>query len=75
MAKNYEQWVEAAKKLDNHLGFDEWKDTDEDSYFDYNLVGHIFAKYGNVLSGLQVKRVRKTLSKLRAAKDARCIVR
>ena len=37
-AKTYEEWAEAAKKLDNYLGFDEWKGTEEDSYFDHTLV-------------------------------------
>ena len=37
-ARTYEAWVRAAKRLDAYLGFDEWKETDEDSYFDYILV-------------------------------------
>ena len=39
-AKTYEEWVNAAKKMDEYLGFDEWKETEEDSYFDYILVSH-----------------------------------
>ncbi|WVW86753.1 hypothetical protein I302_108807 [Kwoniella bestiolae CBS 10118] len=54
-AKTYEEWISAAKKLDSNLGFDEWKETEEDSYFDYTLV----------------KRVKRTLTRLRAAKDTR----
>ncbi|WWD04289.1 hypothetical protein V865_002358 [Kwoniella europaea PYCC6329] len=54
-AKTYEEWIDAAKKLDSNLGFDEWKETEEDSYFDYTLV----------------KRVKRTLTKLRASNDAR----
>ncbi|WWC73532.1 uncharacterized protein I206_107504 [Kwoniella pini CBS 10737] len=54
-SKTYEEWIAAAKKLDSNLGFDEWKETDEDSYFDYTLV----------------KRVKRTLTKFRAAEDAR----
>lgn len=37
-AKTYDEWVDAAKKLDTYLGFDEWKDVEEDSYFDHTLV-------------------------------------
>lgn len=37
-AKTYEEWKTAAKELDDYLGFDEWKETEEDSYFDYALV-------------------------------------
>ncbi|WVQ79253.1 hypothetical protein IAT38_001349 [Cryptococcus sp. DSM 104549] len=54
-AKTYDEWVVAAKKLDSYLGFDEWKEVEEDSYFDYILV----------------RRVRRTLTRLRAAKDTR----
>ena len=28
-------------KLDEVLGFNEWKEADEDSYFDYILVRHL----------------------------------
>jgi hypothetical protein len=38
MAESHEDWVVAAKKLDEYLGFDEWKETEEDSYFDTTLV-------------------------------------
>ena len=37
-AKTYEEWVEAATKLDEYLGFNEWKEIEEDSYFDHILV-------------------------------------
>jgi len=37
-AMTYEEWKTAAKALDDYLGFDEWKETEEDSYFDYALV-------------------------------------
>ena len=37
-AKTYEEWVQAAKKLDAYLGFDDWKEVEEDSYFDHVLV-------------------------------------
>ncbi|KAK4687123.1 hypothetical protein P7C73_g3007, partial [Tremellales sp. Uapishka_1] len=55
MANTYDEWVKAAKALDTHLGFDEWKETEEDSYFDTALV----------------KRVKRTLTRLRSAKDTR----
>lgn len=37
-AKTYDEWIQAAKKMDKYLGFDEWKNVEEDSYFDYMLV-------------------------------------
>ncbi|ORY34891.1 acyl transferase/acyl hydrolase/lysophospholipase [Naematelia encephala] len=54
-AKTYDEWVEAAKRMDEHLGFDYWKESDDDSYADTILI----------------KRVYKTLRKFRAAKDTR----
>lgn len=54
-AQTYEDWVKAAKKLDEYLGFDEWKETEEDGYFDWTLV----------------KRVDRTLRRMRSAKDFR----
>ncbi|ADV22477.1 patatin-like phospholipase domain-containing protein [Cryptococcus gattii E566] len=57
-AKTYDEWVDTAKKLDKHLGFDDWKDVEEDSYFDWALV----------------RRVRRTLTRLRAANDTRGVM-
>lgn len=57
-AKTYGQWKGAAMELDNELGFDDWKETDSDSYFDANLV----------------RRVRATLYKLRTTKDTRALM-
>lgn len=57
-AKNYSEWRTAARNLDEYLGFDDWKETDQDSYFDAVLV----------------RRVRSTLSRLRAAKDTRGVM-
>lgn len=37
-AETYEQWKATAKELDRYLGFDEWKEIEEDGYFDYALV-------------------------------------
>lgn len=37
-ADNYDEWKKAAKELDSLLQFDEWKEVDEDGYFDYHLV-------------------------------------
>lgn len=51
---NYEDWVEAAKNLDNHLGNDAWKADDEGSYYDWKTIRQI------------VKQVRK----LRAEAEA-----
>ncbi|OJD35773.1 lipid particle protein [Diplodia corticola] len=48
--ENYEDWVAAAKELDDHLGNEKWKQTDEYAYYDAKTI----------------RRVRDTLSKLRA---------
>jgi hypothetical protein len=39
-AKTYEEWCVAARKMDAYLGFDEWKEVDDDGYYDYMLVRH-----------------------------------
>ncbi|ODN78595.1 patatin-like phospholipase domain-containing protein [Cryptococcus amylolentus CBS 6039] len=54
-AKTYEEWTAAALKLDEHMGFEDWKETEEDSYFDWTLV----------------RRVKRTLTRLRSANDTR----
>jgi predicted acylesterase/phospholipase RssA len=38
---NYEDWVKAAKELDNHLGNDKWKVEDEGSYYDWKMLRRI----------------------------------
>lgn len=37
-AKTYDEWVRGAKRMDAYLGFDEWKETEEDGYYDHVLV-------------------------------------
>ncbi|KAG8798557.1 hypothetical protein FRC16_007031, partial [Serendipita sp. 398] len=54
-AQNYDQWKEAASKLDEYLGFNTWKQEEEDPYYDYLLV----------------KKVRRSLRLLRQKNDAR----
>ena len=71
-AKTYEEWAEAAGKLDNYLGFDEWKGTEEDSYFDHTLVSGPAVVMALIAHrGHKVRRVRRTLIRLRASKDTR----
>lgn len=33
-----QEWKEAAKALDEFLGFDDWKAIDEDTFYDWKLV-------------------------------------
>lgn len=33
-----QEWKEAAKVLDSYLHFDEWKQVDEDPFYDWKLV-------------------------------------
>jgi hypothetical protein len=37
-AKTYEEWTKIAKELDQYMGFDDWKEDEQDGYFDYTLV-------------------------------------
>lgn len=37
-AKTYEEWIKTAKELDRYMGFDDWKENEDDGYFDYTLV-------------------------------------
>ncbi|KAH9482686.1 Patatin-like phospholipase domain-containing protein [Psilocybe cubensis] len=54
-ARNYEEWKSAAVTLDNYLGFDEWKNHDEDQYYDWMLV----------------RKVKKSLKTMREKNDVR----
>ncbi|KAF5388223.1 hypothetical protein D9615_000438 [Tricholomella constricta] len=54
-ARTYEKWKEAALTLDEFLQFHEWKQVDEDPFYDWKLV----------------KKVRRSLRTLREKKDAR----
>jgi hypothetical protein len=54
-AKTYDEWKATAKRMDAELEFDEWKEVEDDGYYDSPLV----------------KRVKRTLTRLRGAKDTR----
>ncbi|KAK1236604.1 hypothetical protein PQX77_000156 [Marasmius sp. AFHP31] len=57
-ARTYEEWKEAAKAMDEYLKFDEWKNVDEDSFYDWKLI----------------RRVTRSLKALREKNDVRgCI--
>ncbi|MCJ1314361.1 hypothetical protein MMC25_008043 [Agyrium rufum] len=38
VATNYQDWARAADELDDYLGNDEWKDTDDYAYYDHKTV-------------------------------------
>ncbi|KAI6119316.1 acyl transferase/acyl hydrolase/lysophospholipase [Pisolithus croceorrhizus] len=40
-ARTYDEWKAAALALDEYLGFDEWKKTNEDSFYDWKLIGKV----------------------------------
>jgi hypothetical protein len=40
-AKSYEEWREAAKRLDEYLGAEQWKEEDQFAYYDHATVGRI----------------------------------
>jgi hypothetical protein len=42
-AETYDEWRTAAKEMDRYLGFEEWKETEEDSLYDYALVRKVSA--------------------------------
>lgn len=54
-AKNYDAWKKAAIKMDEFLGFSEWKEVDEDPNYDWNLV----------------RKVKRSLASLRKQGDVR----
>ncbi|KAF9268012.1 patatin-domain-containing protein [Marasmius fiardii PR-910] len=54
-ARNYEEWKTAARALDEYMGFDEWKNIDEDSFYDWKLI----------------RKVTKSLKALREKNDVR----
>ncbi|CAG8495350.1 5613_t:CDS:2 [Ambispora leptoticha] len=37
-ATTYREWIDAAKKLDRHLKFDEWKNEEPFGFYDFNLL-------------------------------------
>ncbi|CAE6523164.1 unnamed protein product [Rhizoctonia solani] len=57
-ARTYEEWKEAARVMDEYLGFEEWKQVDEDPYYDWTLV----------------KKVYRSLRSFRAKDDARGVL-
>ncbi|KAG9104474.1 hypothetical protein FRC06_002130 [Ceratobasidium sp. 370] len=57
-ARTYEQWKDAARVMDDYLGFNEWKQEDEDAYYDWTLV----------------KKVYRSLKSLRQRDDARGVL-
>lgn len=40
-AQSYNEWVEAAKAMDEHLGTEEWKQTDDYAYYDSATVRRV----------------------------------
>lgn len=50
---SYQDWVEAAKRLDTHLGNDKWKEDEEGSYYDWKMI----------------KRILRDIRKLRSAAE------
>lgn len=57
-AQTYDEWKAAAQALDEYLGFDEWKKTDEDSFYDWKLI----------------RKVNRSLRILREKKDVRGVL-
>lgn len=40
-AQTYDEWKAAALALDEYLGFNEWKKSNEDSFYDWKLIGKV----------------------------------
>ncbi|KAF7965985.1 hypothetical protein HWV62_40557 [Athelia sp. TMB] len=57
-ARSYEEWKKAALAMDEHLKFQEWKQVDEDPYYDWRLV----------------RKVRRSLKALREKNDVRGVL-
>ncbi|KAF3210631.1 hypothetical protein TWF106_010509 [Orbilia oligospora] len=43
-ARNYDEWKVAAQELDHYLGADEWRETDEFSYYDYITIRRVLTE-------------------------------
>ncbi|KAG9293938.1 hypothetical protein G9A89_019276 [Geosiphon pyriformis] len=48
----YEEWIEAAKQLDSHLGYDEWKYEIPFGFYDFNLLRKVNFDIQNLRQGL-----------------------
>lgn len=57
-ADSYEEWKRVALELDQYSGFDEWKQIDEDPFYDWRLV----------------RKVLRSLRTLRRDKDVRGVL-
>ncbi|KZP33022.1 patatin-like phospholipase domain-containing protein [Athelia psychrophila] len=57
-ARTYEEWKKTAAAMDEHLQFQEWKQIDEDPYYDWRLV----------------RKVRRSLKALREKNDVRGVL-
>ncbi|GBB83703.1 hypothetical protein RclHR1_01040008 [Rhizophagus clarus] len=58
---NYEEWIEAAKQLDSHFKYDEWKKEIPFGYYDYNLL----KKVNRDLKSLRQEETNENLQKLK----------
>jgi hypothetical protein len=58
---NYEEWIEAAKQLDSHFKYDEWKKEIPFGYYDYNLL----KKVNRDLKSLRQEETDENLQKLK----------
>jgi hypothetical protein len=38
-ATSYEEWCKYASEMDTYLGFEKWKDVEDDGFYDFTLVG------------------------------------
>ncbi|KAI0254899.1 acyl transferase/acyl hydrolase/lysophospholipase [Lactifluus subvellereus] len=57
-SRTYQEWKDAAEVLDDFLDFDEWKQSDEDPYYDWRLI----------------RKVKQSLRSLRSKNDARGVL-
>lgn len=73
---NYEDWRIAAQELDNHLGNEQWKETDDYAYYDYTTVTKVKdqLKAGRKLAesqeNLNNKSSKEVVDKLRSLVEA-----
>ncbi|KAI0265196.1 acyl transferase/acyl hydrolase/lysophospholipase [Gloeopeniophorella convolvens] len=57
-SRTYQEWKDAAAVLDDFLHFDDWKQSDEDPYYDWRLI----------------RKVKQSLRSLRETNDARGVL-
>ena len=60
-AQTYDQWIRAAKNLDDYLEYDEWKEDPSGSYYDANLIRKVNKNLRTMREGNDVSNLANVL--------------